>query len=120
MRCWKLGQAIGRAIHNWDSKARVVVMGTGGLSHQLEGERAGHINKPYDQRFLDSLLGDPTWVTRQGINEIVREVGTQGIELLNWLVARAAMPGTVKEVHRTYHIPISNTAAAVMALEIAG
>ena len=116
-RCWTLGQAIGQAVRNWDSDDRVVVMGTGGLSHQLEGERAGHINQPYDLRFLDSLSNDPTWATRQSINDIVREVGTQGIELLNWLVARAAMPGAVKEVHRTYHIPISNTAAAVLALE---
>ena len=116
-RCWKLGEAIGRSLRSWDSAARVVVMGTGGLSHQLEGERAGHINKAYDQRFLDSLLSDPTWVTRQGINDIVREVGTQGIELLNWLVARAAMSGPLKQVHRTYHIPISNTAAAVLTLQ---
>jgi protocatechuate 4,5-dioxygenase beta chain len=116
-RCWKLGQAIGRAVAGWERDARVLVMGTGGLSHQLEGERAGHINKAYDTRFMDSLTRDPQWAARQGINDIVREVGTQGIELLNWIVARAAMTGEVRELHRTYHIPISNTAAAVMLLE---
>jgi protocatechuate 4,5-dioxygenase beta chain len=116
-RCWKLGQAIGRAVAGWERDARVLVMGTGGLSHQLEGKRAGHINKAYDTRFMDSLTRDPQWAARQGINDIVREVGTQGIELLNWIVARAAMTGEVRELHRTYHIPISNTAAAVMLLE---
>jgi protocatechuate 4,5-dioxygenase beta chain len=104
-------------VAGWERDARVLVMGTGGLSHQLEGERAGHINKAYDTRFMDSLTRDPQWAARQGINDIVREVGTQGIELLNWIVARAAMTGEVRELHRTYHIPISNTAAAVMLLE---
>lgn len=117
LRCWKLGESIGRAIGSWESDARVVVMGTGGLSHQLEGERAGHINKAYDQQFMDSLTGDPQWVTRQSINDIVKAAGTQGIELLNWVTARGAMTGMVAELHRTYHIPISNTAAAVLLLE---
>jgi protocatechuate 4,5-dioxygenase, beta chain len=116
-RCWKLGQAIGRAIQSWESDARVLVMGTGGLSHQLEGERAGHINKPYDTRFLDSLTQDPEWATHQSINDIVKEVGTQGVELINWLAARGTMSGKLREVHRTYHLPISNTAGAVLALE---
>ena len=116
-RCWQLGQAVGEAVAQWPSDQRVLVLGTGGLSHQLEGERAGHINAPYDKQFLDSLSSDPTWVTRQSINDIVREVGTQGIELLNWLAARGAMTGEVRELHRTYHIPISNTAAAVVLMD---
>ncbi|MBL8329331.1 MAG: protocatechuate 3,4-dioxygenase [Rubrivivax sp.] len=115
-RCWHLGQAVGQAIGSWQHEARVLVLGTGGLSHQLEGERAGHINAPYDRRFMDSLTADPSWATQQSINDIVREVGTQGIELLNWLAARGALTGQVRELHRTYHIPISNTAAAVMSM----
>ncbi len=121
-RCFKFGQAIGRAIENFPGSQKVLVMGTGGLSHQLEGERAGHINKPFDTQFMDSLTRDPAWATRQSINELVKAGGTQGIELLNWLVARGATAATgraVHELHRTYHVPISNTAGAVMLLESA-
>jgi protocatechuate 4,5-dioxygenase beta chain len=120
-RCWQLGEAVGRAIAHWDTDARVLVLGTGGLSHQLEGERAGHINKAFDLRFLDSLVADPAWATGMSINGLVREVGTQGIELLNWLAARATLgAGPAQELHRTYHVPISNTAAAVQLLQPRG
>jgi protocatechuate 4,5-dioxygenase beta chain len=116
-RCWKLGVTAGRAIQEWKSDAKVLVLGTGGLSHQLEGERAGHINRAFDERFMDSLTHDPQWATRQSINELVKQVGTQGIELINWLAARAALTGTVSELHRNYHIPISNTASGLMLFE---
>ena len=116
-RCWKLGQTIGRAIQAWQSDAKVMVLGTGGLSHQLEGERAGHINSEWDRKFMDSMTSDPQWATRFSINQLVKDTGTQGIELINWLAARAALTGDVRELHRTYHIPISNTAAGIMLLE---
>ena len=95
----------------------MLIVGSGGLSHQLEGQRAGHVNKAFDTRFMDSLTRDPEWATRFSINELVRQAGTQGIELLNWLAARAALTGTVAELHRSYHIPISNTASGVMLFE---
>jgi protocatechuate 4,5-dioxygenase, beta chain len=116
-RCLALGQAVGRAVQRWDSDARVLVLGTGGLSHQLEGERAGFINKAFDNRFMDSLAANPGWATQFSINELVRQTGTQGIELLNWLAARGALPGRVSELHRNYHIPISNTASGLMLFE---
>ena len=116
-RCLALGQAVGRAIRSWGGNERVLVLGTGGLSHQLEGERAGHINKPFDIAFMDSLAKDPAWATRYSINDLVREAGTQGIELLNWVAARGALTGQVHELHRNYHIPISNTAAGLMLFE---
>ena len=119
-RCLALGQAVGRAVQSWQRDARVVVLGTGGLSHQLEGERAGHINKPFDIAFMDSLAKDPAWATRYSINDLVRGAGTQGIELLNWLAARGALTGQVHELHRNYHIPISNTAAGLMLFENRG
>jgi protocatechuate 4,5-dioxygenase, beta chain len=94
-----------------------VMIGTGGLSHQLDGERAGFINKGFDLKFMDTLAAEPEWATQYGIHELVEQTGTQGVELLMWLAARGAVPGRVREVHRNYHIPISNTAAGMMALE---
>jgi protocatechuate 4,5-dioxygenase beta chain len=116
-RCYKLGQAIGRAVEAFPGDARVVVIGTGGLSHQLEGKRAGHINKEFDLKFMESLISNPTWATQYSDRELVEHVGTQGIELLNWLVARGSMSGKVTLGHSNYHIPISNTAAATMLME---
>jgi protocatechuate 4,5-dioxygenase beta chain len=116
-RCYKLGQAIGRAVEAFPGDARVVVIGTGGLSHQLEGKRAGHINKEFDLKFMDSMINEPTWATQYTDRELVEHAGTQGIELLNWLVARATMSGKVTLGHSNYHIPISNTAAATMLME---
>lgn len=116
-RCFKLGQAVGEAIRAWDSDKRVVVIGTGGLSHQLDGQRAGFINKPFDLKFMDSLVNEPEWATQYSVHELVEKTGTQGVELLMWLATRAAVPGPVRKVHTNYHIPISNTAAGMMALE---
>lgn len=115
-RCAALGKAVGDAIRAWDEDKRVLVIGTGGLSHQLEGERAGHLNKEFDLKFLDSLAReDPNWVTRFSSEDIIEQVGTAGLELIMWVAARNAVPGPVREVQRNYHIPISNTAAATQA-----
>ncbi len=119
-RCYNLGKAVGEAIASWDSDKRVVVIGTGGLSHQLDGQRAGFINKPFDLKFMDSLVNDPEWATQYSIHELVEKTGTQGVELLMWLATRGAVPGPVRKVHTKYHIPISNTAAGMMALEAVG
>lgn len=119
-RCYRLGQAIARAVAAWPGDERVVVMGTGGLSHQLDGERAGFINKDFDLKFMESMRSDPAWATRFSTVELVRLAGTQGVELLNWMVARGALPEKVREVHANYHIPISNTAAGLMVLEPLG
>ncbi len=116
-RCFKFGQAIGRAIESWDSEARVVVIGTGGLSHQLDGQRAGFINKEFDLMFMDKLITDPLWVTRYSIPDLVELTGTQGVELLNWLTTRGALLGEVAKVHGNYHVPISNTASGLLAME---
>ncbi|MDR0202825.1 MAG: protocatechuate 3,4-dioxygenase [Delftia acidovorans] len=119
-RCYALGQAVGRAIARWDSGQRVAVIASGGLSHQLDGERAGFINKAFDLQFLDSLATNPEWATQFSVHELVEKTGTQGVELLMWLAMRGALssaaPG-VRRVHGNYHIPISNTATAVLALE---
>ncbi len=117
LRCWRLGEAVGRAVRQWDGDARVMVLGTGGLSHQLDGQRAGFINRSFDQQFMQSLVDDPTWATRFSIPELVEKTGTQGVELLMWLAMRGALGPQVREVSRNYHIPISNTAAGLMVLE---
>ena len=119
-RCYQLGQAVGEAVRSWDGDTRVVVIGTGGLSHQLDGERAGFINKPFDLKFMASLVDDPEWATQYSIHELVEKTGTQGVELLMWLATRGAVAGRVRKVHTNYHIPISNTAAGMMALEALG
>lgn len=116
-RCLALGRAVGEAAASWAGREKVVMIGTGGLSHQLDGERAGFINKAFDLKFMDTLIAEPEWATQYSIHELVEKTGTQGVELLMWLAARGAVPGRVREVHRNYHIPISNTAAGMMALE---
>ena len=118
-RCYRLGQALGRAIASWPGAERVLVMGTGGLSHQLDGERAGFINKEFDLKFMDSMVTDPAWATKYSATELVELSGTQGVELLNWLVARATLPEKVRKLQANYHIPISNTASGMMVLEAA-
>ena len=115
-RCYRLGQAIGDAIRAWPGDARVLVVGTGGLSHQLDGKRAGHINKEFDLKFMESLTEDPEWATRFTNHELIAEVGTQGIELLMWLAARGTLGPRARRIHSNYHIPISNTAGGTMLL----
>ena len=96
---------------------RVLVVGTGGLSHQLDGKRAGFINKEFDQLCLDKIVNDPEALTRYSIHDWVELAGAQGVEFLNWMAMRGALTGRVTQVHRNYHIPISNTAAATIVLE---
>lgn len=116
-RCLALGRSIGRAIDSYDQDLKVLVIGTGGLSHQLDGERAGFMNKDFDKMCMDCMSNEPDYLSRYSTHDIVRLAGSQGVEVLNWIAMRGALTGTVKELHRNYHIPISNTAAATMLLE---
>jgi len=118
-RCYAMGKAVGEAIAAWDKDLKVVTIGSGGLSHQLEGQRAGFINKPFDLKFLETMVDEPEWATQFSILELVEMTGTQGVELINWLAARAASQGPMRKVCSNYHIPISNTAAATLVLEAA-
>jgi protocatechuate 4,5-dioxygenase beta chain len=120
-RVYALGKAVGEAIGQWPSYQKVVVVASGGLSHQLDGERAGFINKAFDLEFMDSLVSNPEWATQFNTLDLVEKTGTQGVELLMWLAMRAALSsasGRVLEVHRNYHIPISNTATGLMAFSV--
>ncbi|HXX51032.1 MAG TPA: class III extradiol dioxygenase family protein [Xanthobacteraceae bacterium] len=116
-RCLNLGRSVGRAIERYGKELRVLIVGTGGLSHQLDGKRAGFINKHFDQLCMDKIAGDPESLIGYSIHDWVEQAGAQGVEFLNWMAMRGAMTGHVTEVHRNYHIPISNTAAATMVFE---
>ena len=116
-RCFKLGRSIGRAVENYGKDLRVMMVGTGGLSHQLDGKRAGFINREFDKLCMDKIVSEPETLTRYSIHDLVAEAGAQGVEFLNWMAMRGALTGAITEVHRNYHIPISNTAAATVVLE---
>jgi len=111
-RCYRFGQALGRAIASYPEDLRVVVIGTGGLSHQLDGERAGFINPAFDRMCLQKIVDAPDETL-----DLIREAGAQGAELIMWLAMRGALTGSVRELQSTYHVPISNTAAGVLLLE---
>ena len=121
-RCFNLGRAIAKAVASYDEPLRVQIWGTGGMSHQLQGPRAGLINRAFDNAFLDRLIADPEGQAAVPHIDYVREAGSEGIELVMWLIARGAMADieggaapTIK--HRFYHVPASNTAVGHLILE---
>jgi protocatechuate 4,5-dioxygenase, beta chain len=116
-RCYELGKAIRRAVEAFDTDLNVQVWGTGGMSHQLQGPRAGLINQPWDQRFIDGLINDPETLSRMPHLEYVREAGSEGIELVMWFIMRGALTAKVRTAHRFYHVPASNTAVGHLVLE---
>jgi protocatechuate 4,5-dioxygenase beta chain len=116
-RCFQLGRAIRRAIDSFDANLNVQIWGTGGMSHQLQGPRAGLINKEFDTQFLDKIVTDPESLTRIPHVQYIREAGSEGIELVMWLIMRGALDAQVREVHRVYHVPASNTAVGHLILE---
>jgi len=116
-RCFNLGQALKKAVESFPEDLRVVIFGTGGMSHQLQGKRAGLINREWDARFLDSLVRDPEMARRIPFIEYVREAGSEGIEMVMWLISRGALEKDVREVYRFYHVPASNTALGHLILE---
>jgi protocatechuate 4,5-dioxygenase beta chain len=119
-RCYELGKAIRRAIDAFDDDLDVQIWGTGGMSHQLQGPRAGLINRDWDNRWLDRLIDDPEALSRMPHIEYIREAGSEGIELVMWLVMRGALDPTVRVTHRFYHVPASNTAVGHLILENGG
>ncbi len=116
-RCYQLGKAIRRAIESFDEDLNVQVWGTGGMSHQLQGPRAGLINKAFDAAFLDRMVSDPDALAKIPHIEYVREAGSEGIELVMWLIVRGALEREVRQAHRFYHVPASNTAVGHLILE---
>jgi protocatechuate 4,5-dioxygenase, beta chain len=119
-RCLSLGKAIARAVASYPEDLKVVVFGTGGMSHQLQGPRAGLINRAFDNAFLDRIVSDPEGQAAVPHLDYMREAGSEGIELVMWLIMRGALSPKVDVVHRFYHVPASNTAVGHLILENAG
>ena len=116
-RCFMLGKAIRKAVESYPEDLKVVVFGTGGMSHQISGPRAGLINSKFDKAFLDNLTKDPKKLARMPHLEYMREAGAEGIEMVMWLVMRGALDDKVKEVYRFYTVPASNTAVGHIILQ---
>jgi protocatechuate 4,5-dioxygenase beta chain len=112
-RCYALGQAIGRAIASYDRDVKIGILGTGGMSHQLAGERAGFINASFDHMFLEAIEKDPAKLAVLSREDLIRQAGSEGIEMIMWLIMRGAMNEQIRRVHSTYFVPASNTAAAL-------
>ena len=121
-RCFQLGQAIRRAVESFDEPLKVQIWGTGGMSHQLQGARAGLINQPWDIAFAERMIADPAGLAQVPHIDYVREAGSEGIELVMWLIARGAMAdvngGKAPTVrHKFFHVPASNTSVGHLILE---
>jgi protocatechuate 4,5-dioxygenase beta chain len=116
-RLFKLGQALGEAIRSYPEDLKVVIFGTGGLSHQLQGERAGLVNVDFDLQCMESVIHHPDWLASLSTTEIIEKAGTEGVEVIMWLAMRGALSPKVTCLHKHYHTPISNTGAGVLVLE---
>ena len=122
-RCFNLGQAIRKAVESFDEDLNVHIWGTGGMSHQLQGPRAGLINRAWDNAWLDQLITDPVACAATPHIDYVREAGSEGVELVMWLIARGAMQDVADSAshisvrHRFYHVPASNTAVGHLILQ---
>lgn len=115
-RCLAIGKAIKDAVENFDGDLKVRIWGTGGMSHQIQGARAGLINEPWDKKFMDDLVNDPETLQYKPHLEYMVEAGSEGVELIMWLIMRGALGDKVNEVYRFYHVPASNTAVGHMIL----
>ena len=116
LRCYKLGQAVRRAVESYPEDLKVVVVGTGGLSHQMNGERAGFNNTEWDMKFLDLIERDPKTLTAMRLADYARLGGTEGAEVIMWLAMRGALSDRAKKIHQSYYLPMT-TAMAVALFE---
>ena len=116
-RCYNLGKAIKKAVESWPEELKVVIFGTGGMSHQIQGPRAGLINKEFDTAFLDGLTKDPEALAKIPPLTYLREAGNEAIELVMWLIMRGALGDKAEEVYRFYHVPASSTGVGQIIIE---
>ena len=115
-RCFKLGKAIGKAIESYAEDLKVAIVGTGGLSHQLIGERAGFNNEPWDLEFLDLIDRDPERLASMTLEDFMRLGGNEGAEVIMWLIMRGALAPTARKIHQSFYLPMT-TAMAVALFE---
>jgi len=106
-RCFRLGQAIRRAVESYPSDTRVVIVGTGGMSHQLQGKQFGRMNHEFDRQFLIDIEKDPEKIANMTHQELMERSGAEGIELIMWLIMRGAISNQAKRVHRNYYAPMT-------------
>jgi protocatechuate 4,5-dioxygenase beta chain len=116
-RCYTLGKAIAKAVESYDEDLNIQIWGTGGMSHQLQGPRAGLINKEFDNNFLDRIVDEPEELSKMPHIKYVQDAGSEGIELVMWLIMRGALNDIVDLKKRFYHVPASNTAVGHLVLE---
>lgn len=116
-RCYNLGKAIRKAVESYPKDLKIAIFGTGGLSHQLQGERAGLINEAYDEKWLDDFVSDSEKIKDIGHTEYLRETGSEGIEAIMWFIMRGALDQDVKQIYRFTHCPVSNTNYGLLVLE---
>jgi hypothetical protein len=115
-RCFALGRAIRRSIASYPEDLKVAMVGTGGLSHQMIGERAGFNNESWDLEFLDLIERDPERLAAMQISDFTRLGGNEGAEVIMWLIMRGALDSKVRKVHQNYYLPMT-TAMAVAVFE---
>lgn len=116
MRCFKLGQALRRAIHSYPEDISVAIVGTGGLSHQIHGERTGHNDTDWDMRFLDLIERDPMELARMRHVDYVRLGGAESAEVIMWLTMRGALSDDITKVHQSYYLA-TTTAMTTLVFE---
>ncbi|MCS2159345.1 gallate dioxygenase [Scandinavium sp. H11S7] len=115
-RCYKLGQALRRAIESFPEDLNVAIVATGGVSHQVHGERCGFNNPEWDEQFVDMIVNDPERLTEMTLAEFATLGGMEGAEVIMWLVMRGALSANVKKLHQAYYLP-SMTGIATLILE---
>ena len=113
-RCFKLGRSLRKAIESYPEDLKVAIVATGGLSHQVHGERAGFNNTPWDMEFLDLLEKDPEQLTKLTIAEYAERGGIEGAEVIMWLIMRGALSARVKKLHQAYYLPSMTPIASVI------
>jgi gallate dioxygenase len=113
-RCYKLGKALRRAIQTFPKDIKVAIAGTGGLSHQVHGERCGFNNTPWDMEFMERLGSDPEGLLNYTIAELAELGGMEGAEVVMWLMMRGALSDQVEQVHQTYYLPSMTPIASLV------
>jgi hypothetical protein len=113
-RCYRLGQALRRAIESYPEDLRVVVVGTGGLSHQIHGERTGFNNTEWDMTFLELLQHDPEQLTKMTHTDFVRLGGAESVEQIMWLAMRGALGGPIRKIHQNYYLATTTAMTVVL------